>query len=435
MIDNTFRLSANWREATPEGARDVANITIQAGSEVLSRILELETGEVRDGFRASGVSLALWLTDNWWRIRWEPLGGSRPSPDWRLAHEFSSAGSGFNWPPIMAYGTGPRVVLGPAFGARPSSGPVRYLDMDVVHVLSGDHFESSLDRFVTSVLEARPMALDGDALRSLYAQLLEERADPDVAKWRALEARLGFDPEDAPEELIQQLGGFEDALGRQAVEEAAAASPGLNSAHILEQVVEASRASKLRVSLRWAQGIDTQVFDRREPTWRWGEDAALEVRRSLGVTGVFDNASFSALLEVPWLQIATAPATADHLEYSGLLRESSESASLGLKMRPIVHRRFELARMIGDAIWVKGEAFGVVSRTRTERQKFQRGFAFALLCPFSELRRHIDLEAPSDLEIARAARRFGVHAMVVRNVLVHKNVLPRETLQERLDAA
>jgi hypothetical protein len=435
VIDNTFRFRADWRDRTPEGERDVANITLQVGTEVLSRVLEVETGEVRDWFRASAVSLALWLTDNWWRLRWEPLGDARPSPDWRLAHEFSSAGSGFNWPPIMAYGTGPRVILAPAFGARPSSGPIRYLEMDLVHVLPGEQFEATIDRFINSVLERHVRAKDGDALRANFDQLLQERADPASVQWRALEARLGFDPDAAPEELIEQLGSFEDSLGKQAVEEAAAADPGLRSAETLERVVEASKHSELVVSLKAADVVDTRDFHPRDPTWRWAEDAAHAVRKHLGVTGVFGEEAFAALLETPWTLIAGAPATAYKLAYSGLLRQRSDSASLALKMRPTVHRRFELARMVGDAIWTRGEAFGVVSRTKTERQKFQRGFAFALLSPFSELRRYISLEAPTDLEIRRAARWLGVHETVVRTVLVHKNVLPRETLLQRLEAA
>ena len=255
-----------------------------------------------------------------------------------------------------------------------------------------------------------------------------------VAAWRALEARLGFDPDEAPEGLIEKLGSMETALGRQAVEEAAVAGPGSMAAETLSTVLEASKASKLRVSLRVTEAI-TIRFDPRYPAWRWGEDAAREVRHVLGVDDVFGADAFAAILEVPWTEVAESPATADRLEYSALLRHGAASANLALRMNPLVHRRFEIARMIGDAIWVKTEAFGVISRAKTERQKFQRGFAVALLCPFSELRRYIDLESPTTEQIIRAGRRFGVHETVVRTVLVNKNVLPRETLLDRLEAA
>lgn len=436
MIDNTFRIAPSWGQAPLAGERDVADIRMEAGQQVLSRVLEVETGEVRDSFRASAVSLALWFTDNWWRLRWEPLGGRYPSPDWRLAHEISSAGSGFNWPPMMMYGTGARVVFGPAFGGRLTTGPIRYLGMDHVHVVAGQHFETTLDTFIKTTIHGCANAVDGAALMALYRQLQDERADPGVAEWRALEARLGFDPDDAPDGLIEGLAAKQDALGREAVEEAAVAAAGPGAATALSAAVEAAQASDLSVSLDIAGAIDLSKYDQRHPLWRWGEDAAREVRGLLGIGNQpFSGTAFAELLQEPWEKIRTAEATALHLPYAALMREGSASAKLALAMRPVIYRRFELARMIGDAIWMGSEAFGVISRSKTDRQKFQRGFAQALLCPFQEVLRYIDAEDPTDEQIVRAARRFEVHESVVRTLLVNKNVLPRETLLDQLEAA
>ncbi len=436
MIDNTFRIAASWGQAPLAGERDVADIRMEAGREVLSRVLDVGTGEVRDRFRASAVSLALWFTDNWWRLRWEPLGGRYPSPDWRLAHELSSAGSGFNWPPMMMYGTGARVVFGPAFGGRLSSGPIRYLEMNHVHVVAGAHFEATLDAFINTTIHGCANAVDGAALLALYRQLHDERADPEVADWRALEARLGFDPDAAPDGLIETLAAKQDFLGREAVEEAAVAAAGPDAAIALNAAVEATQASGLSVSLDIAGAIDLSTYDPRQPLWSWGEDAAREVRRRLGLGNEpFGAAAFAELLDQSWDTIRAADATAHNLPYAALMREGSASAKLALAMRPVVYRRFELARVVGDAIWMGAEAFGVISRSKTDRQKFQRGFAQALLCPFQEVLRYIDAEDPTEEQITRAARRFEVHESVVRTLLVNKNVLPRETLLDRLEAA
>lgn len=436
MIASTFHIRADWRDATSPGERDVARIRVEAGEQVLSRVLDVQSGEVRDYFRASGVSLAFWLVDNWWRLRWEPLSSARPSYDWRQRHELTSAGGGYNWPPIMAYGTGPRVVVAPAFGARPSRGPIRHLEMDTVHVMPALHFEAALDRFVGQVISTCASAKDGEALAKLFAQLQDERADPQVSAWRALEARLSFDPDEAPEGLIEDLGAKEKALGREGVEEAAMASPGIRSAEVLNLLLEASKASGLRISSSLADDVDPSSFDPREPAWRWGEDAAIAVRKALGVPmGVFHSQAFSDLLQTPWDQLAKAPATAYRLPYGALVRQGSANASLALQMRPPALRRFELARMVGDMIWMKGEALGVISRAKTERQKFQRAFAQSLLCPFSEVRHYINLEDPTRAQMLRAARTLGVDVSAIETLLVNRNVLPRETLLERLEAA
>jgi hypothetical protein len=91
--------------------------------------------------------------------------------------------------------------------------------------------------------------------------------------------------------------------------------------------------------------------------------------------------------------------------------------------------------MLGDAIWTQGSLFGVISRAKTDRQKYQRAFAQSLLCPIPDLRNHVNFDEPRMDQIERAAQYFHVHINVVRNLLVYKGVLPRETLDDQLEAA
>lgn len=89
----------------------------------------------------------------------------------------------------------------------------------------------------------------------------------------------------------------------------------------------------------------------------------------------------------------------------------------------------------GEVVWTGDDAFGVISRAKTERQKFQRAFAQSLLCPFEDLLEHIDPVDPTDDQIEAAANQFDVRQSVVQTLLVNKGVLPRETLAERLESA
>jgi hypothetical protein len=336
----------------------------------------------------------------------------------------------------MIYGTGPRVVLAPAFGARAERGPIRHLEMETVHVIPGDHFEKAVDRFFGEVTEVCASAQDGATLQRLIVHLHEERADRETASWRQLEAMLGYDPDEAPEGLITEMSSLERDLGSEGVQEAALSAPGENSAEILERAVSASEHSDVSVSVDIAEAIDRSIFVQDMPAWRWGEQAAEQVRHLLKVnTDAFGPDAFSELLDASWRDVAKAEALARRLPYGASLRTSRKTTKLALATRSNFDRRFEVARSIGDAIWNRGEVLGVISRAKTERQKFQRGFAQALLCPFSALRQYIDLEAPTDEQIDHAARKFQVHRNVVETLLVNKNVLPRETLLERLEAA
>ena len=86
-------------------------------------------------------------------------------------------------------------------------------------------------------------------------------------------------------------------------------------------------------------------------------------------------------------------------------------------------------------MWQKDSDFGIVSRSKSDRQKFQRAFAQNLLCPFEHLQREIDVNDPTPEAMEIAAKKFLVHPSVVRNQLVYKGYLPFENTTEEAEAA
>ena len=89
----------------------------------------------------------------------------------------------------------------------------------------------------------------------------------------------------------------------------------------------------------------------------------------------------------------------------------------------------------GEEGWTRGGGFGGLSRTKTDRQKLQRAFAQALLCPMPALRRIVDLDRPTEAQILSAARRFDVRPNVIMTILINRGYLPRETTADMLEAA
>ena len=420
MTHSRFHIDADWPTAPAAGAFDVARLRLRVDDSVLTQLADIRTGALRDHLRASAVTLAFWFADNWWRLR----------------HELTSAPGGTIWPPLMVYGTGARVVLAPVFGANLSDGPVRYLDLNVIHALDGRDYEAGLDDFFEAVLGACAQAQDGAALKALINALREERRDAEQSAWRSLEARLGYDPDEAPDDLIAGLSALEDDLGEGAVEEAATAAPGAQAGAVLQKAVEASEASDIEVDLSVGGAVAPELLSPGVTPWRLGEDAARMVREQIGLPpGPLLDEAYGDLLRTPWSTVKAASATARRLPYAARLQTKDTAARVALQTRAAIDRRFELARMIGDEIWAKRDRFGIVSRARTERQKFQRAFAQSLLCPFADLRRYIDLTGPTETQIVDAAKLFDVRQSVVQTLLVNKGVLPRETLEDRLEAA
>ena len=435
MNTDEFSIDACWPEPPAEGARDVAELRIRADESLWTRILDLERKEERSFIRSSAVSLAIWFADNWWRLRHESLRDAYiPPADWRLRHELTSASGGTFWPPLMIHSTGARVLLTPAYGRPLDAGALRYL-LPEVRSVSGAAYEKGLDAFFAQVLGACALALDGPALASLLEALKEEREDSDMAGWRRLEARLGFDPDEAPDTVMCALMQLEKTVGEAGVDEAAAASPGGHAAETLEKSIEASKASEVVVDLGIVDGISrARIRAQAASPWRLAREAAHQVREAAHLAdGPISTASFADLFQATRDQLKK-PATARALPYATRLRTRGGRQQLALQSSAFRDRRFELACALGDAVWDPSD-FGVVSKAKTDRQKFQRAFAQNLLAPYADVRQHIDPSGPTEEQIERAAGYFHVHPHVIERLLMIEGVIPGQTFEERLEAA
>lgn len=427
-----FQFSAAWSNDHD----DVADVSLVVGANVISRIADIYKGTVRDYFRASATSMALWLADNWWRLRWETIRAPGcPPVEWRLRHELNSASGGALWPPVMIYSGGDRIAFAPAVRINDVTGPQSYFPFKVSMVAASD-YEAELDRLFSDIINHCARTEDGKALKALLGQIATERQDVELAAWRRLEACLGFDPDAAPDAVIDALVQLEDVAGEEGVEEAAHAQPGGNSGRVLKEVIEATRESSVTVNLGLVHKVTGPAdFPRCTSPWQMAEMASKDLRSIIGVTrGPLSDADFAGIFSQRWEDLKAATATARTLVYGARISEGDQSR-LALQTVRAHDRRFELARQFADGVWQKGAGFGIISRSKTDRQKFQRAFANSLLCPFDDLQCALDVNDPTPEAIDDAALKFRVHRSVVRNQLVYKGYLPFENKIEEAEAA
>lgn len=426
----------NFTAAWPEGSDDVADITISLGRNVLSKIVDSKENSIRDYFRASATGVALWFAENWWRLRSETIAGSSaPTINWRLRHELNAAQGGALWPPVTIYSVGDRIAFVPSIGKRTFDGPQYYLESDVAMV-QADDYESELDNYFESVLAHCARTVDGAALRSLLTQIAVERKDPELAAWRRLEACLGFDPDAAPDEVINSLVELENITGEGGVEEAARAQPGVDAPQQLRRAIEAARESTVRIDLSLAEGITRhRELPLYASPWQMAETAVAELRSIIGVPrGPIEHTDMEEIFKARWTDLKSATATARNLPYATRLGDEND-ARVALQTQKSCDRRFELARQFGDRVWQKNSNFGVVSRSKSDRQKFQRAFATNLLCPINDLQQALDVNSPTQEAMEKVASKFKVHPSVVRNQLVYKGYLPFDNMSEKVEAA
>jgi hypothetical protein len=317
-------------------------------------------------------------------------------------------------------------------------GPVRFVQ-DALSFVPAPSFEAALDAVfdrVVGVLSGE----DRRALEALVGALGEERSDTAVSAWRRMEAINGFDPDQAPEELISSLLELSQQFSNEDIEEAAAARPGPESASTLMELVNDSSATRV-INVNFAAALRSAgkvvQADKSEP-WRMAEAAASRVRDGLGAgAGPLLNRRLADLVDVDFRVFSSrsTPSISGIGTYGLRVRSSDVGQRVLLQARWGHDRRFELMRALGDAIWSKSSPLGPLSRAGTARQKFQRAFAATMLCPLPALTDYLGDIDPSDEDIAAAARHFHVSERVVRSVLVNKHMMDRTRIEIPVNVA
>jgi hypothetical protein len=436
MTDD-FKIVVEWLEGSvphPIERSTFATIVINTAGQDLTELEDLFAQTVRPGPRVSAYDLALWLADNWWRLRWEPW---HRSVDWKLSHVIAAAGGGFAWPDISIESDGVHVL----FEARKTSdargSPVRYIgDADVQ--ISADAFETGVDEFIERVLARLSSTGVGETdLSLLWQHVISERSDSQLRACRRLEAMLGFDPGEAPEELMISLSGMSSEAGPDALDEVAAAAKA-DAPETLRDTLERTRASENAIRVEFASEILRQFSDQASSTelpWQRAKRAARLARDVWGIDpGPIANNVLSDVLSVrrDFLEYTAA----NGLPIAAGLRTNVATETVNIIMRAKVEtgRRFEIMRLVADHIVASAEdRLLPATKAKTDRQKFQRAFSQEFLLPFDELYHRLDQPRRgeneiSDDDIDDVAREYIVSPLMVRTVLVNQGFLPREVL-------
>ena len=434
MADFKIDVETTARASTDEPR----GLAVRAGEVVFTRLLRPGSEQPDDYLLAPPASLAFWLVDNWWRLRWECEPPTGPTPKWRLAHDLASIGGGYVWPRLTIWSEGERIGLVCHSDPPGVVGPVRFITDTSPLFIPSSSFEGGVDAFLAIVADsASGFGSDRAALKAQIDALKAERDDSEFAAWRRLEAQLGFDPDEAPQLLMNELSQLSARYGTSGVEEAAQACPGSDAAKVLKTAIAAVNncgwSCDFSQAVRAAGFIDHSMV---HPPWRAAVDAGHRVRNVLGIgTGAVNNDVLVQLLHVD-PRALDEPNAPPQFAYGLRVKPGQGAPDLvSLRSRWPANRRFHLTRALGDAIWSGDDTLGPLTQSKTARQKFQRAFAQNLLCPYDDLMSYIDTTNPTDEDIEAAAKHFDVSERVVQNTLVNNGVLLRERFEAMVDEA
>jgi hypothetical protein len=412
-----------------------ADIGLAVGEEWLTRLEDLEASTVRTHLRGCAHRLALWFAANWWRLRWEPATrNSRKDAEWLNAHSVAASGGGYIWPNVIFASDGDSLAVAALPRKRGAIfEPIRYLDQ-IFGRISAVEFEQRVDAFMEGILSRmESRQVEDESLADLWAEVVAERNDRERAERRKLEAMIGYEPDEAPDDVFSRIQKAQNEFGRQAVEEFAAEAR-RSVGKVLEDV-RALAGSKgkpkkggFRVSLpdfnipqKFAQNLDRP----------WQKGAALG-RLAREIWGLDDrpvtNKRLAEIVDSDVKQFSHASIAATPIPF-GVKKGSNGTFDIYLDSLNVTTRRFTMCRFIGDHLYfATDEKLLPATHVKTSRQKFQRAFAQEFLCPIKVLREKIGTTEPDEDDVAEVANYFEVSPLMIRTTLVNSGDLDREAL-------
>lgn len=382
--------------------------------------------QVKDAILVSAYPLALWFAANWWRLRWEssPISNAADREhDWCMSHSLAAAGNGYAWPSLTFTSDGDNIHL----DLQPDSersGPLRYLERLDTWV-TANVFEAGIDQFVTHTLQHLEGSSVQTELKELWHILSEERACSATALLRQLEARLGYDAEEAPQAMLDKLKNLMATRGEEAIQELASLGH-----HQAEQAIEeieqrlAHAGETIKLPFKNLAKAERLITESRP--WAVGYDAARELRKRLALdAGPLSNRRFADLLEAP-VQLLEDSTVNQPMAIGIGEMAASEKARVSLGKKRKDARRFMAARLVAEGL--NGGEVGrwlPCTNTATARQKYQRAFAQEFLCPYQDLIDWMDTTSPEEELLQAAAEHFEVSPLLVNHVMINHGHLAR----------
>ncbi|MEW6712033.1 MAG: hypothetical protein AB1403_19575 [Candidatus Riflebacteria bacterium] len=430
-----FKIDFDWlaRESGSQCDKATfAEITLEIAGNIASEVQDSFSKTTRKAFRASAFDLAYWFACNWWRLRWESLGEA--DADWKMSHQLSGIGNGYVWPNITLYCDGHSMNVRSLKTHGHKIESIRYLS-DFFAGVNLKTFENEVDNFIFSIIDRmNQQNLNNSNLHLVWKEVLKERSQADSYNWRKLEAILGFDPDEAPKELITALLEKSAVLGSGAIEEISSATKiaALETIETLqENTSDVSKQAKIpyfsELRKQLSKDLRTQDFP-----WQQGEFVAGMMREALNLGNEpVHDATLNDIFSLPQQVMDNVP-NAGQCPISAGYREgpANDLVNLFLPVKVKTSRRFAFLRIIGDHLrYNTPDRLLAATDSKTARQKFQRSFAREFLCPFKGLMKVLGNEPLTDAKIEEAAEFYGVSPLAVTTTLVNKGRIDRSQLE------
>ena len=434
----TFKFIYTWQASgndEPEYHHTMADLALHVDNVNLMKNEDIWSRTIRESALLSAYPLAMWLASSWWRLHWEPLPahGICPSVDWRMAHELGAADHGFVWPQIIFASDSEMMQVWAGLVNDNDNQSVRYLNrLETPAFITLADFQHAAEDFINTVLSRLDaQGCSNTDLANLWQLILEDRSDQESTKYRCLEAKMGYDPDECPEELIDKALELEKKMGEGALSELAPIYGRATLQKPLTAIEEIAGSDGL-VGIPTTTILDT--VEHQGMPWQRAVTAAGALRQALGNThNIIDN---SNLCELLGLKVSDVEQWSPNKRYDAAIAvpvSGNQFRFIPRKRHPIA-KRFELARFVGDYILTGSTTREWLTSTdlSTSRQKYQRAFAAEFLCPVAALQEFLQDDF-SESAIEDATEYFQVSETTVKSLLVNNRLISYPLIPDYTD--
>jgi len=424
-------IKLNWLASgndEPEYRSTMAMFEMCVGGTELTQHEDIWSQTIRDGVLISAYPLALWIASSWWRLNYEPLPAHNvcPTTDWRMAHELGAANHGFVWPQVM-FASDCEIMQVWAVPSKASPNQsVRYLNglNESANISLGD-FQRSVEEFVKVVIyRLEAVGIRDSDLVKLWTEVQEERSNPESARYRQIEAEMGFDPDECPEEMMRQALRLDGIMGTFALTELAPLYGKVSGGASLD-VIERMTTSEgiIGTPRQEILKVRSGVVSHQVP-WKKAVDDARTLRKTIGNTVLpVDNTTIYDILGLKPQDVEQWSPASRSSAGVAIPGVGKEFKFLPRKKHPVA-KRFELSRFLGDYLLSGTSNGGWLTSTDlgTARQKYQRAFAAEFLCPIDGLRDYLQNDF-TDSALEDAAYNFEVSLETIRALLANNGLI------------
>ena len=271
ILNSTLRIDYEWLPSeygSCEERLTLADVAVFVGDHCATELDDSVAKTVRRSARLSALHLAQWFATNWWRLLWQPRIGDL---SWQMSHKIGGAGGGYIWPDLSFSSNWESILVSSSRTEQSEAEPIRYLNDFSLSVPIGE-FEKCIAQFIGGTVARLSETLKEETeLSVLWREVMSERRDRDMSRLRKLEACMGYDPDEAPDELLHTLNAAANPYGDEAVYELAAAYRSETISQI-EVLAEQARRQALRVRVSSYDSpfllLPIHFMDRRVPVQR-----------------------------------------------------------------------------------------------------------------------------------------------------------------------